>query len=65
MTTEDLVNLMDDYMNNGGYYLKPKLEDERDGYFLAMGNPEGINVPRITGKVTGEADDQGTERFVI
>ena len=37
MKENDLVQLLDSYMGNDGYYMKPRMEDNESSFFMAKG----------------------------
>lgn len=37
MQESDLVQLLDSYMGNNGYYMKPKITDNESSFFMAKG----------------------------
>ena len=45
MKEEDLVKLMDEYMKNDGYYVKPQMDENGKSSFL-MGNDD-IKIPNV------------------
>lgn len=45
MKEEDLVKLMDEYMGNGGYYVKPQIDEGGNSSFL-VGNDD-TKIPNV------------------
>lgn len=46
MTEKELVKLMDEYMGNSGYYMKPKVEDDKVSFFMAKGEALASDVQK-------------------
>lgn len=46
MTEKELVKLMDEYMGNSGYYMKPKVEDDKVSFFMAKGPASASDVQK-------------------
>ena len=46
MTEDELVKLMDEYMGNSGFYMKPKVDSDKTSFFIAKGTASASDVQR-------------------
>ena len=46
MTENELVKLMDEYMGNSGFYMKPRVDDEKTSFFIAKGTAMASDVQK-------------------
>lgn len=66
MTELELVKLMDEYMGNSGYYMKPKLDGDKTSFFMAKGPASAGDVHKSFDAVDGafgEREDKEPELF--
>ncbi len=67
ISPDELVRLMDEYMGNGGYYMKPKVEqDGKSGFYMAKDQASSSAVSagfqRVEGSM-GEKEEQPPQVF--
>lgn len=46
MTENELVKLMDEYMGNSGFYMKPKVDSDKTSFFIARGSASASDVQK-------------------
>ena len=46
MTENELVKLMDEYMGNSGFYMKPKVDNDKTSFFIAKGSASASDVQK-------------------
>lgn len=46
MQKNELVQLLDSYMGNNGYYMKPKITDDENSFFIAKGPAASDDVKK-------------------
>lgn len=66
MQENELVKLLDSYMGNDGYYIKPKIADNENSFFLAKGPAKSGDVKRSFNEaqgVLGERKEKDTQLF--
>lgn len=67
MSKEELVRLMDAYMGCGGYYMKPKTDENGNaGFFIANDNASSSDVSASFKEVTqsvGEREEKNAQLF--
>ena len=58
MREKDLVQLLDSYMGNDGYYMKPKIEDGENSFFMAKGPAASADVEKSFSRVKDALGDR-------
>ncbi len=53
MQEKELVQLLDSYMGNDGYYMKPKIADNENSFFMAKGSATSGDVKKSFHEVQG------------
>ena len=46
MTENELVKLMDEYMGNSGFYMKPRVDNDKTSFFIAKGAASASDVQK-------------------
>ena len=46
MTENELVKLMDEYMGNSGFYMKPRVDNDRTSFYIAKGSASASDVQK-------------------
>lgn len=46
MTENELVKLMDEYMGNSGFYMKPRVDNDRTSFYIAKGAASASDVQK-------------------
>ena len=66
MTENELVKLMDEYMGNSGYYMKPRIESDRSSFFMAKGSALASDVHKSFDAINdalGEKENKEPQLF--
>lgn len=66
MRESDVVKLIDGYMGNGGYYIKPKISDSETGFFMAKGQASASDVEKsfdLVSEALGNRTEQDARLF--
>ena len=66
MTENELVKLMDEYMGNSGYYMKPRIDGDKTSFFMAKGSALASDVQKSFGSIgdaLGEKEDKEPQLF--
>ncbi len=58
MRENDLVQLLDSYMGNDGYYMKPRIEDNESSFFMAKGPAASGDVKRSFSEIKEALEDK-------
>ncbi len=58
MQKNDLVQLLDSYMGNDGYYIKPKIADNENSFFMAKGPATSADVEKSFSEVKEALGDK-------
>lgn len=58
MRESELVRLLDSYMDNDGYYIKPNITDDETGFFMAKGQTESGDVKKSFGEIKEALGDR-------
>ena len=46
MTENELVRLMDEYMGNSGFYMKPRVDNDKTSFYIAKGAASASDVQK-------------------
>ena len=66
MTENELVKLMDEYMGSSGYYMKPRIDNDKTSFFMAKGPALASDVRKsfhAVGDALGEKEDKDPQLF--
>ena len=66
MKIEELVALLDNYTASGGYYIKPKIENDGNSFFIAKGPASSSDVRQSfasAGDGFGQRDSKDAQTF--
>lgn len=66
MTENELVKLMDEYMGNSGYYMKPRVNSDTASFFMAKGSASASDVRKsfnTIGDALGEKKEKEPQLF--
>lgn len=66
MTENDLVKLMDEYMGNSGFYMKPRVDSDKTSFFMAKGSASASDVRKSFDAVSdalGEKENKEPQIF--
>lgn len=58
MQEEELIKLLDSYMENDGYYMKPKVIGDEASFFIAKGPASAKNVKESFDEVKDNLGDK-------
>ena len=58
MQENELVQLLDSYMGSDGYYIKPKIADNENSFFMAKGSAFSVNVEKSFSEVKEALGDR-------
>ena len=56
MTENELVKLMDEYMGNSGFYMKPRVDNDRTSFYIAKGSASASDVQKSFDAVGVQTD---------
>lgn len=65
MQENELVQLLDNYMGNDGYYMKPKIADNENSFFMAKGSATSGNVSKSFNEVKEALGDKKEKELQI
>ena len=66
MNADKLVKLLDSYMGNDGYYIKPSISDDKESFFIAKGMATSGDVDKSFSEIKDVLKDKAekeTELF--
>lgn len=66
MNADELVKLLDSYMGNDGYYIKPSISEDGESFFIAKGTASAGDVEKSFSEIKDvlkEKAEKKTELF--
>lgn len=58
MKEDELIQLLDSYMGNDGYYMKPKIAEDETSFFMAKGSATSGDVEKSFNEVKEALGDR-------